>query len=280
MTSNNYREFQDWLKTPRGQDFAGIQKDMLLEALGNQGSGYHFMVLGSDPIALATDSEEECDLLKHSHVFTLGESPGDRGQAIAEFSELPLPSDTIDKALIYHVLEYHHSPHSVLKEVSRVVAPGGLMLIVVMNPLSLYGLYGVLMSAVGKAAFWQRRALRKGRLIDWLKLLNFQTVSVRSGGYFFPPRWRKSAKEQRWLNQWMESLNLPFGAFNVIAAKKVVRRPIDQGHFPWRALPVGKNLPVGENKLAGNGARSNQARTAAGRCARGEQHGAVTHEKG
>jgi ubiquinone/menaquinone biosynthesis C-methylase UbiE len=52
---------------------------------------------------------------------------------------MPFPDASFDVVLAMGVLEYTHLPH-VLDEISRVTRPGGLVVVTMLNPLSLYRL--------------------------------------------------------------------------------------------------------------------------------------------
>lgn len=47
--------------------------------------------------------------------------------------ELPLPDASIDRVLMVHSLEFAESPRETMKEIWRVLAPGGRLIIVVPN---------------------------------------------------------------------------------------------------------------------------------------------------
>ena len=47
--------------------------------------------------------------------------------------ELPLPDSSVDRVLMVHSLEFAESPRETLKELWRVLAPGGRLVIVVPN---------------------------------------------------------------------------------------------------------------------------------------------------
>src|SRR2546423_10814890 len=61
--------------------------------------------------------------------------PSDRPglAALVDELELPLPDSAIDRVLLVHALEMTHDPTALLREVWRVLAAGGRLLVVVPN---------------------------------------------------------------------------------------------------------------------------------------------------
>ena len=58
--------------------------------------------------------------------------------ALVDELEMPLPDAAVDRLLLVHALEMAHDPAALLREVWRVVAPGGRMLAVVPNRRGLW----------------------------------------------------------------------------------------------------------------------------------------------
>ena len=53
--------------------------------------------------------------------------------------ELPLAPKSVDVIILVHVLEFIPSPPVLLREVYQALAPGGQLIIVNLNPWSLWG---------------------------------------------------------------------------------------------------------------------------------------------
>ena len=201
--------------------------------------GYHLMQLGVSPRPLLLDC------FSNLHRFTVAEGeprPGISCSTMASFNELPLPGDTLDAVLLHHALEFSRHPHVVLRDVVRTIIPGGHLILVVFNPYSVFGMIKGIVRPVSSKAVWQHHGLRRGRILDWLKVLHCQTLWQGQGGYSFP------ASD----NSWLRHLDViddkgfahqpPCGAFYVIVARKQVARPIMSGRRVWRAKPVSNNL--------------------------------------
>src|SRR5882762_10272219 len=89
-----------------------------------------------------------------------------------------------------HVLEFHHNPHDVLREVERVLMPEGQVVISGFNSASLWRLRQVFSRKAG--APWDGRFIGLVRLKEWLKLLGLELNGGKFGCYappFSNPQW-------------------------------------------------------------------------------------------
>lgn len=91
----------------------------------------------------------------------------------ADLHELPIPNNTLDAAVLHHVLETAEDARTAIREVSRALAPGGRLLIVSFNPWSLWGVRGAY-ARLFKDSFSGLRFVSSRRLLDWLTVLGFE----------------------------------------------------------------------------------------------------------
>lgn len=97
---------------------------------------------------------------------------------------LPLKPDTQECVVLLHGLDVTANPHGVLRELSRVTAHDGYLIIVGFNQFGLWGGVRPLL----RLFYWRRewvipwclRFYRIGRIKDWLSLLGFNMHSIRS----------------------------------------------------------------------------------------------------
>src|SRR3977135_4650584 len=83
----------------------------------------------------------EIDFLRQNRIpyrFSLALEPG--AALAADPRHLPLASQSVDLVALPHVLEFHHNPHDVLREVERVLIPEGQVVISGFNSASLWRL--------------------------------------------------------------------------------------------------------------------------------------------
>ncbi|MBU6491229.1 MAG: methyltransferase domain-containing protein [Burkholderiales bacterium] len=112
-----------------------------------------------------------------------------RDVLISRFDELPIATQSIDLAVLPHVLEFTENPHDILREVCRVLVPEGQIIITGFNNLSLWGAREQLARLSGKPFLPQPVDLIAfTRLKDWLKLLGFDLDRGRFGCYRPPMR--------------------------------------------------------------------------------------------
>tara|TARA_R110002111_G_scaffold41409_17_gene76827 strand:- start:8025 stop:8756 length:732 start_codon:yes stop_codon:yes gene_type:complete len=202
----------------------------------------------------------------HLHSFSIGSSSDRVGDTavIADFDELPLPSETVDTVLLHHALEFSVFPHEVLKEAARVLKPCGHMALVVLNPMSMFGLVKWPARLVSSHAVWRHHSLRYGRILDWLRLLNIQPIKAVSGGFFWPARGSTTGGLGEWrtgegckdglMDRLGQRYSSPFGAYYILVARKYVVRPTFSGPSKWKAIriPVAsavKNNGVNKTQL-------------------------------
>jgi SAM-dependent methyltransferase len=125
------------------------------------------------------------DLMRASRIpfrFRIGEGKGD---LLADPTELPLPSQSLDLLLLPHVLEFSPHPHRILREAERVLMPEGRLLVSGFNPLSLWGITRLLKGP--EAGYpWSGRFIHLTRLKDWLALLGLEFAAGRMCCYAPP----------------------------------------------------------------------------------------------
>lgn len=156
-------------------------------------------------------------------------------------TELPLPSASVDGIVLHHALETVDDRRSALREAGRVLRPGGRLLLLAINPASLWLL------AKLHRAFRGVRPLSVPRLYDWLALLGLErdakTVYLNYRSVL--PLAMKGATWQR-LSDWFNERQLPVGGVFLIAATKVRHGFItpSPGLREWANTPTGAVAPV------------------------------------
>jgi SAM-dependent methyltransferase len=239
------RDLADWLATPLGQALLKEEKEALNDALQNQ-FGYFLLQMG------VAGSQSLTETSRISHRFTLHPQrlADESSSALADFHQLPLPNDSIDLVFLHHALEFSQNPHQLLREASRVLIPRGHLIIVVLNPWSIWGLFGQIARFFSKKVLWRHQYLSQSRLLDWLRLLEMEPVSVYRG-YFRPPFPQTSLIEHlQWMERWgrrlCKMLHFPGGGFYMVIARKdqiplTLIRPRWQKDRPLKSMVVTRS---------------------------------------
>lgn len=245
-------EIQRWLKS----DFAGYllrHERRLLRDKFPAFPGYRMLRLG------LSEDIETLDCFDQIHRFSLHPAEIDGSHAaLANYADLPLGSETIDAMLLHHAIEFSVSPKAVLAEASRVIVPGGNILLCLFNPYGPMGLLKYPMQLFSQRAQYKFHNLRLGRVSDWLSLLNFQVVQIEHGAYNLPlnsPEWVEH--DSRW-ERACQKIRFPLGNFYMIHAVKRVPRGIHGAAPVWKRATNSYGAPSGLKRKA-----YNQSQTAA-----------------
>ena len=108
---------------------------------------------------------------------------GPSATAMVFDEELPLMDSAIDRMLLVHLIEHAESPRETLKEVWRVLAPGGRVVIVAPNRRGVWARFE-------HTPFGTGRPFSRAQLTELLRETNF-TPSAWSEALLFPPSKRR-----------------------------------------------------------------------------------------
>lgn len=241
------RRLRRWYRTPLGESMLEAELAMLEQVLPNL-FGYHLLQLGA-PM--------ETDLLAASripHRMVLDEIPplsrhGDdsvNGRFRGRGDQMPVASDSLDVLLLPHTLEFAEHPHETLREAERVLIAEGHVVILGFNPWSQFGLRR-LFTGWRDDSPWDGHFYSAMRIRDWLALLGFDSVLLRSYFYRPPLQHRRTIAALERMERIGERLMPLLGGGYILVAKKRVTTltPIKPR---WRSrrrlLPVGAAEPT------------------------------------
>jgi SAM-dependent methyltransferase len=134
---------------------------------------------------------------------------------LCEETRLPVADNSIAKAILIHALEYSGQPQSVLREMWRILAPGGRMIIIVPNAAGMWARFG-------------RTPLQRGRVFSRLRLetlINdglFRIINTRSAVHIPPTNSRFALKNFKILEAIGKKLWGGCGGVIMIEAEKTV----------------------------------------------------------
>lgn len=153
-----------WLQNSAAGQSLLCKENAFLQAAAQRIHGQLAVQLSNHYPSLITSASTKRHLL-------LGQTP--LAQVYCDFTQLPLPTASIDGVLLPHTLDWAQQPKQVLHEVYRILKAEGKLIITGFNPYSLWTL----------SRLWNRQILpfRRDcialhRLKDWLDLLGFDII--------------------------------------------------------------------------------------------------------
>ena len=172
--------------------------------------GYHLLFIGACKDAGMIESSP----ITHKIVLGNRSDAGDVGNNVGLFSDpraLALQDESIDVVVLHHALEFTASSRAVLREAVRVLRPGGHIVLITFQPLSLWGLKRLLCSAIplggaeSRKPPWEGRFRHPSRLIDWLGVLDVQELTSFSAMHEFPLQFLEPGVRLKRLAETMEN---------------------------------------------------------------------------
>src|SRR5580698_6930961 len=151
--------------------------------------------------------------------------------ALVEEDELPLTDSAVDRVLLVHSLEMSVDPTELLREVWRVLAPGGRLLAVVPNRRGLW-------ARMDTTPFGHGRPYSRSQITQLLRQTWF-TPTAWGEALFMPPvagGWfLRSAMAWERVGA---ALSLPFAGVHIVEATKQVYRAIAAHRERTRLIPA------------------------------------------
>lgn len=165
--------------------------------------------------------------------------------------ELPLPDSSIDRILLMHSLEHSENPAESLREIWRVLAPGGRLIIVVPNRRGVWARFE-------HTPFGSGRPYSRGQLLGLLRSAMF-TPSNWSDALYFPPSKRQWV--HRFSNLFERSGRRFWSAFPgviIVEATKRLYQGLPANARQSRRVFVPVLAPQGMGQEMGKGMRAPQ----------------------
>ena len=172
---------QDWFKSTAGQYLQASEKPLFDQAVSDL-FGFNALQVGSMPLDLLANSRMP-NRYKALAIEAGGVVNGEhQANVVCSDDFLPFAEMSLDLLLLPHRLEFSDRPHQTLREAARVMMPDGHLIISGFNPISAWGACAFIKKLFCKQLNypWHARLIGLNRLKDWLALLGFEVVSVRS----------------------------------------------------------------------------------------------------
>ena len=165
------QRLESWFARPRGQYLLERERALATELL-REAFGYHQLQIG---VTATRFLQVESPLGHDIYSATI---PGPDVGLLSAPDCLPLANDSMDAVVLHHALEFSDSPHSLLREAHRVLAPQGHIIILGFNPLSLFGVAARVAGFFPDRLWTQAHSISTRRLGDWLDLLGAEVQAV------------------------------------------------------------------------------------------------------
>jgi SAM-dependent methyltransferase len=228
VLTGQIKEIAAWFQSSIGKQVVQTETAIMDELLEEM-FGYHILQLSIQQADLYTRSP-----IQHRIKSSLFEVPG--ADLTAYPDALPFEPDCIDVLISHHLLDFSNRPQDLLREFSRVVLPGGRLILLGFNPYSLWGVSRALMSWRHRVP-WTGHFLAPERLMDWLNVLNFRIDRAIYSEFGLPliGRHRRRLAYSLGLSR---RFKFPFGAVSIIVARKQVETmtPLKPKWFQRREL--------------------------------------------
>jgi SAM-dependent methyltransferase len=134
---------------------------------------------------------------------------------LADETELPLPDYSVDRVLLVHALENSEHVGDMLREVWRVLAPGGRLLVVVPNRRGLWARFE-------HTPFGHGRPYTRAQLTQLLREHEFSPTLTASALFLPPVRWRMLLRASGALEKLGERWGPRFAGVILVEAVKQV----------------------------------------------------------
>ena len=167
--------FNEWLKTSAAGRALCAAENEFFAAESRE-------IFGQTAIQLGGNIWQTLENAQVSRKIVVGQSLDDECHFVADWQQLPLSSESIDAVILPHSLNFHAHPHTLLREVYRVLRGEGRLIITGFNPLSLW----YFSPKCGKILPPRQRFIQLARLKDWLALLGFELNTGRFMQYTPP----------------------------------------------------------------------------------------------
>lgn len=222
------KSLRRWFESPLGQILLS-QQQPLISSLVDEYSAETQLLVTPSGAALLDNGEDVGSGLPQLQVQLCAGirnfkacSESKYSPLVADLDAIPLHDNSVDFILLHHTLEFSENPHQVLREVARVLSPGGNLVIVGFNRWSLLGLRRWISQLTGVTAPWAHHPLSTGRLVDWMYLMSCEPMSIARGFYGLPLQYRRGMKYFSRLDDYLMRSTAPGGAFYMLHATKLL----------------------------------------------------------
>jgi len=203
-------QIAQWFESEQGARVLAAQRSIIDQSI-SRCFGYHLLQMSVGP---SNHLFSECRVQRQYRYHLQADNKLRlKPLVVGDYEQLPFESDSIDVIVLHHIPEFCDNPHQLLREVYRVLAPYGHLVVVGFNPWSPRWF----LSRISRhltASPWHNRLISGVKFSDWLSVLGFDIAACRYG---YTANGGVKSSVQGW---WPLLENIPLGSFYVISAKK------------------------------------------------------------
>jgi hypothetical protein len=239
QASSSRAAWMNWLCTPTGKLAKTWLEESCAQAITDV-FGYYALQLGGPGYCTLSTSriQTRCLVLETLEALESFDDMGhSQGQLLSRWTQLPLPSQSVDLITLPHTLECHPEPSALLAEVARVLVPEGHVWLGGFNAHSLW-------TKPLRRTLPLRQLMTVGQIKSELQSHGLSIVQGQFGVYrpwvTHADAWRR----WQWLdlagNRWWPA----WGAcYSLLAVKQVaglqLQNPVwSRWQLPWKAAPA------------------------------------------
>ncbi|MGB0734348.1 MAG: class I SAM-dependent methyltransferase [Pontibacterium sp.] len=212
-------ELNEWFQSELGRQLLAAEVALLNRFLPTI-FGYDLLEISGAP--QAADLTPDSPIHAKYRLFAAPHNKMGARDFVGDADGLPFAQNSMDAVVLHHILDFAQSPHQVLKEATRVLRPGGQMLIITFNPMSSWGLYRNIKHKRRKHIPWRGHFISHRRLQDWFALLELTELRCRSDFFDVPFAKKRRYGMGRFIESACEKYFHDCGAFNLLLVRKDV----------------------------------------------------------
>ena len=172
----------------------------------------------------------------------------EKSDVSADLNKLPFQESSIDCVVLIHSLDTQDDPHTVFREIDRVLTDDGIMITIGFNRKSFLGFYSLMPF---KSIFKNKNYISISRLLDWMSLFSYEVKQVLNINKMPPLQSSKIIKYFQFLNKGIFSKFNLFGNCYVIHSNKKTYKYISMKNWHKKNnILVGKfSKPIIHNNF-------------------------------
>lgn len=170
--------------------------------------------------ALVVATDFACSAVGQGRAAAIDRGVAGLSWVTGDIEKLPYPDDTFDVAISCETIEHVPDPQRALRELARVLRPGGQLCLTAPNYLGTLGLYRLYLRVRG------RRFTEEGQPINhclvlprtcaWVRRAGFKILAIKTSGYYLllprrSPIDLPRLGRPRWLMRWFGQHSLIIG---------------------------------------------------------------------